>query len=74
MSCSHLDPTTWIQRDGKAFCPGCKRFMGYLIAESERKARSKRSRTAADVDADDDRGMLSFEGERDHGETESEEA
>lgn len=74
MSCNHLNPATWIQRDGKAFCPGCKRFMGYVVPVTESKTRSKRSRTAADVDADDDREMLSFEGERDHGETESEEA
>jgi len=70
MPCSHLDPATWIQRDGKAFCAGCKRFMGRVVAQSE---RSKRSRTAADVDADDDRGLFFNEGDRD-GETESEEA
>ena len=26
--CNHNDPTSWVHRDGKAFCRGCDRFMG----------------------------------------------
>ena len=70
MLCNHIDPATWLHHDGNSFCPGCKRFMGRVGAQSE---KSKRSRTAADVDADDDRGLFFNEGESD-GETESEEA
>ena len=72
MPCNHLNPATWVHRDGKAFCPGCKRFMGYVVSVTESKARSKRSRTAANVDADDDMGLFFNEGDR-NGETESEE-
>lgn len=30
--CDHLDPNTWVARDGAAFCPACDRFMGRLAA------------------------------------------
>ncbi len=26
--CNHGDPSSWIHREGKAFCPGCNRYMG----------------------------------------------
>lgn len=26
--CNHIDPTTWVERDGRARCPGCDKFMG----------------------------------------------
>ena len=32
-TCNHTDPSTWIHRDGKAFCPGCDRYMGRVQAE-----------------------------------------
>jgi hypothetical protein len=24
----HIQPEHWIHRDGRAYCPGCERFMG----------------------------------------------
>jgi hypothetical protein len=31
--CNHIDPSTFEHRDGKAFCPGCDRYMGRVQAE-----------------------------------------
>ena len=31
--CNHTDPSTFEHRGGKAFCPGCNRFMGRVQAE-----------------------------------------
>ena len=28
--CNHLDPAAWVQRSGKAYCPGCNKFLGYM--------------------------------------------
>lgn len=29
-SCNHLDAATWIERDGRAVCPVCDRYMGRI--------------------------------------------
>ena len=26
----HLQPGIWVHRDGRAYCPGCDKFMGYV--------------------------------------------
>jgi hypothetical protein len=26
----HIQPGRWVHRDGKAYCPCCERFMGYV--------------------------------------------
>lgn len=26
----HIQPQQWVHRDGRAYCPGCDRFMGYV--------------------------------------------
>jgi hypothetical protein len=29
----HIQPQRWDHRDGRAYCPGCGRFMGYVRGE-----------------------------------------
>jgi hypothetical protein len=26
----HIQPQHWVRREGRAYCPGCERFMGYV--------------------------------------------
>ena len=26
----HIQPQHWVHRDGRAYCPGCEKFMGYV--------------------------------------------
>jgi len=33
-SCNHINPLKWVHRDGKAFCPGCDKFMGRVSEPS----------------------------------------
>ena len=29
----HVQPAKWVHRDGKAYCPACERFLGYVKGE-----------------------------------------
>ncbi len=33
-ACDHLNPESWIVHDGRAFCPGCMRFMGRVVEQA----------------------------------------
>jgi hypothetical protein len=35
--CNHLDPAAWVQRSGRAYCPGCNKFLGYMTGTKQRK-------------------------------------
>lgn len=34
--CKHHDSTTWIHRDGKAYCPGCSKYLGRVPQHASR--------------------------------------
>jgi len=45
MNCTHLDPKKWTEgqpnREGKipTYCPGCRKFMGYIVPYSKHGGR-----------------------------------
>jgi len=39
MTCSkaHIDPTQYQNKNGKAYCPHCNKFMGYYATKQDEK-------------------------------------
>lgn len=35
--CNHTDPGVWVHRSGRAYCPGCDKFMGYVTEPTNDK-------------------------------------
>lgn len=66
-TCDHLNPATFIHRDGRAYCRGCRKFLGRVVQQTKQA-------TVGSVPTAKDRArQLSLEGGS-HGKTENEEA
>ena len=66
-TCDHLNPATFIRRDGRAFCRGCRKFLGRVVQPT------KETTGGGAPTASDRTRQLSLE-EAKHGEAENEEA
>lgn len=34
--CDHLNPATFIHRDGRAYCRGCRKFLGRVVPPTKK--------------------------------------
>ena len=34
-TCDHLNPATFVHRDGRAYCRGCRRFLGRVVVRQK---------------------------------------
>lgn len=51
--CNHIDPATFVQRDGKAYCAGCGKFIGY-VGVGRIRSRGPRELIDEDREPEDD--------------------